>query len=145
MPGVLQYDPKNVSVIVGGKIMSGFADGTFILAERNEQAFNLKVGVDGEGTRAKSNNLSGKVTITLMQSSSSNDVLSEYAIADQTANAGAVPIEIRDNQGTTVVAALTGWVQKFANMEDAKEVSTRVWVLETDELDMFIGGNKQVT
>jgi hypothetical protein len=139
---VQQYDPKNISVIVGGKIISGFGDGTFVLAERNEQAWNLKVGVDGEGTRAKNNNRSGKVTLTLMQSSGSNDDLSAFASADELSNTGAVPLLIRDNLGTTICTALTAWVQKIANMEDAKEVSTRTWVLETDELDMFVGGNQ---
>jgi hypothetical protein len=139
---VRQYDPKNVSVIFGGKILSGFGDGTFILAERNSQAFQLKVGVDGEGTRAKTNDKSGKVTITLMQSSGSNDDLSAFAVQDELTNSAALPLLIKDNEGTTLLTALTCWVQKFANMEDAKEVSVRTWVLETDELNMFVGGNQ---
>ena len=138
---VLVYDPKNVSVIVGGKIISGFADGTFIKCERNEQAWNLKVGVDGEGARAKNNNKSGKITLTLMQTSSSNDVLSAYALADELGNAGAVPVYIKDHNGTSVATALTAWVQKFPDFEDAKEISMRSWVLETDELVLNIGGN----
>ena len=138
---VKTYDPKQVSVIVGGTILSGFTDGTFIVAERNDPAFNLKVGVDGIGTRAKTNNLSGKVTITLHQSSNSNDVLSAFASADQLSNSGAVPLLIRDASGRTLITALTAWVQKLANSEFAKEVSNRVWILETDQLVMFDGGN----
>lgn len=138
---VLTYDPKQVSVIVGGKIMSGFADTTFIKASRNEQAFNLKVGVDGEGTRAKSNNLSGKVEITLMQSSSSNDDLSAFAAADELANAGVVPLLINDKSGRTVLQATTAWIQKYADVEFAKETSTRTWILETDQFLIFEGGN----
>jgi Protein of unknown function (DUF3277) len=138
---VKTYDPKNVSLIVGGKIIGGFTDGTFIVAERNEQMWNLKVGVDGIGTRAKSNNRSGKVTVTLHQSSSSNDDLSGFATADELSNTGAVPVLLRDNLGTTLCTALTAWVQKFANAEFGKEVANRVWVLETDELIIFDGGN----
>lgn len=138
---VLTYDPAQVTMIVGSKIMSGFADGTFIVAERNEQAFNLKVGVDGEGTRAKSNNKSGKVTITLMQSSSSNDELSGFAAADEFSNTGAVPILLKDASGRTIISAVTAWVQKYPNSEFQKEVTTRAWVMETDELEIFVGGN----
>lgn len=141
MSNVFTYDPKQVSMIVGGKIASGFADGTFIMIERNEPAFNLKVGTDGEGTRAKSNNKSGKITITLMQSSSFNDVLSGFAAADELSNAGVVPILLRDASGRTLCTALSAWVQKYANSEFAKEVTTRVWILETDEIDIFVGGN----
>jgi len=130
-----------VACIVGGKIGQGFSDGTFIKVERNEQAFSLKVGVDGEGTRAKSNNKSGKITITLMQSSSFNDVLSAFAAADELSNTGAVPFFLKDNSGRTLVTALTCWVQKYADSEFAKEVSTRTWVLETDDIEVFVGGN----
>lgn len=138
---VKTYDPKQVSLIVGGKIISGFTDGTFILAERNEDMWNLKVGVDGIGTRAKTNNKSGKVTITLHQSSSSNDDLSALAAADELSNTGAVPLLMRDASGSSLVTALTAWVKKLANAEEGKEVTNRVWVIESDELIMFVGGN----
>lgn len=138
---VKTYDPNQVSVIVGGKIISGFADGSYINVERNEQMFNLKVGVDGEGTRAKSNNKSGKITLTLMQSSSSNDDLSAFAAADELSNSGAVPVLVKDGSGTTLIAAATAWIQKYSNAEFGKEVLTRQWVLETDELIMLVGGN----
>jgi hypothetical protein len=140
---VKNYDPKLVTCIIGGKIMSGFADGTFIKLERNEQAYNLKVGVDGEGARAKNNNKSGKITLTLMQTSSSNDVLSSYASADELSGAGAVPFLMKDANGSSKAAALTCWVQKLPDLEDAKEITMRTWVLETDELEMFVGGNNR--
>lgn len=138
---VLTYDPKNVSMIVGGKIAHGFADGTFIKAMRNQQAFTLKVGADGEGTRAKSNDKSGKYEITLMQSSSFNDILSAYASADELSDSGIVPILLRDNNGTTIATSLTAWVQKLPDTELAKEVGTRTWIFETDAMELFVGGN----
>lgn len=138
---VKTYDPKQVAVIFGGTTLSGFTDGTFINVERNENAFNLKVGVDGIGTRAKTNNLSGKVTITLHQSSSSNNYLSGVAAADELSNSGALPLLIRDASGTSLFTSLTAWVQKYANGEFGKEVSNRVWVLETDTIVIFDGGN----
>jgi len=138
---VFTYDPKNFRAIVGGNILQGFADGTFIKAERNDPAFNLKVGVDGEGTRSKSNNKSGKITITLMQSSSSNDDLSTLAAKDEASNSGVVPFFGEDGSGRSLFTALTCWVQKYPDSEFAKEVSTRTWVLETDDLEIFIGGN----
>jgi Bacteriophage KPP10, Structural protein ORF10 len=137
-----QYDPKNISVIVGGTQIVGFTDGTFVLVERNEDMWNMKVGVDGIGTRAKTNNKSGKYTITLHQSSPSNDYLTGLTLTDENTNAGAVPILIRDNLGTTNCTSLTAWVKKFANVEDGKEVSNRVWVLESDDIEMFVGGNQ---
>lgn len=141
MAGVLTYDPKLFSIICGAKIISGFADGTFIKLERNQQAFQLKMGTDGEGTRAKSNDNSGKVTITLMQSSASNDDLSSFAQADALANAGVFPMFIKDGSGSTIAASVTAWIQKLPDSEFSNEAQSRVWVIETDNLELFVGGN----
>ncbi len=138
---VKTYDPKQVTLIVGGKIISGFSDGTFIKAKRNDQAFALKVGVDGEGTRAKSSNRSGQLEITLMNSSDSNDALNAFALLDETANAGAVPVLLKDGSGRTLASAVTAWVQKLPDWSAAKEAFEIPWVLETDELIFSIGGN----
>lgn len=137
---VFQYDPKNISVIVGGKIVSGFSDGSWLKIVRNEAGWTLKVGVDGEGTRARNNNKSGRFELELMQSSSSNDALSNFAVLDENSGAGAVPVLIKDNNGTTIATALTAWVQKFADSDFAKDVSVRKWVIETDLLNVFVGG-----
>jgi hypothetical protein len=138
---VLQYDPKQVAIIIGGKVMSGFADGTFVTIKRAEKAFNLKIGVDGEGTRSKSNNKSGMIEIVLMQSSASNDDLSALTAADELSNLGAVPCLVNDKSGRTLASCLTGWVQKYPDAGFAKEVETRTWIIETDNLALFIGGN----
>ncbi len=138
---VKTYDPKQVACIFFGKILSGFADGTFVKVTRNEQTFNLKVGVDGEGARAKSNNKSGKIEFTLMQSSSSNDDLSAIAAADELSGEGVGAAVVKDASGTTLCAAATAWIQKPADADFGKEIGQRVWVIESDEIDMFIGGN----
>lgn len=135
------YDPKEFSVIVGGHIVGGYDDGTFIKASRNNDAWSVKVGADGEGARAKSNDKSGTLEITLLQTSASNDVLSGFALADELNNGGQVPVLIKDSNGTTVVAAETAWIKKMADVEGSKEVGNRVWILETDSLTMLVGGN----
>lgn len=141
MPGVFTYDPKLFSIICGGKIIQGFGDSTFIKIERNQQAFQLKMGTDGEGTRAKSNDNSAKVTITLMQSSPSNDDLSSFAQLDALANAGIFPLFLRDGSGRTVASAVTAWIQKLPDSEFSNEAQTRDWVIETDTLLYEVGGN----
>jgi hypothetical protein len=135
------FDPKSVSVVLGGKVISGWDDGEFISVERNNDMWALKMGADGVGARAKTNDKSGRVTMTLLQSSPSNDVLSAFAIADEASNAGAVPLLIRDGSGRTLVSALTAWVVKMPAAAFAKEVGNRQWIVESDSLQIFIGGN----
>lgn len=138
---VKNYDPKLVAVIFGGQAAHGFGDGTFVKAGRISGQWALKVGVDGEGTRAKSNDNSGFVEITLMRSSSYNDYLSGVAALDQASNKGALPLAVRDNSGTTIFGALTAWIKQIPDDEFTKEMNTITWRLETDELTSFIGGN----
>lgn len=138
---VKTYDPKQVSVIVGSQPVGGFADGEFVTVERNEDAFSLLVGADGESTRAKNANRSGKVTIRLLASSASNDYLSELQVADELSGNGVFGLMVKDARGTSIYTAATAWINKQPPAAFGKDAGTREWVIETDELIAFAGGN----
>jgi len=138
---MLQYQPSNVTVVYAGLILTGYDDGTFVSIERNNDMWTLKTGADGYGTRAKSSDKSGRVTLTLLQSSPSNDALSAIALADELSGAGVNPLLVRDGGGRTVASALSAWIVKIPQVEFAKEVGNRAWVFEADSLNIFVGGN----
>lgn len=138
---VKTYDPAQVLITFNGFNISGIADGTFVQVARNEDAFTLQVGSGGEGVRSKSNNKSGTVTLTLIQSSDSNEILSGFAAADELSNSGSGPLMIKDNSGNSLYMAESAWVKKVADSEFAKEAGSREWVLETDILNSFVGSN----
>jgi len=135
------YNPKKVSVIIGVSLITGFADGSMVSVERNSDMYTLAMGTDGEGTRAKSNDKSGVITITLMHSSPSNAVLSALAALDEAVDGGVVPALIRDANGLTLHAAKQIWVRKRPVSSYEREATDREWILETDDLEMFDGGN----
>lgn len=144
MSRVRQYDPSLVIVTVDGQDISGFADGTFVLTSRNNDLFTLTVGADGEATRAKSNDLSGRITVTLQQTSISNDILSALADADELSNQGSFPIQVKDASGTTLASAETAWITKKPDSSFGKETENREWVIEAACLEYFIGGNVEL-
>ena len=137
---VKSYDPKDVVVNVGGVPMQGFADGTYINVTRSNDSFTSVSGADGEVARAKSNDKRGEMTLTLLQTSLSNDVLSGFAKLDEAANAGVVPIIIKDLTGLTVLFSGNGWIKKPADFERGKEIANAEWSLELADMDVFIGG-----
>jgi len=143
MPGgVRTFDPSKVAVSIGGYPISGFAEGTFIEAERNADMFTMKTGSDGHTSRTKSNNRSGTLTFTLAQTSMSNNVLSTIAVADELTSTGVVPIMINDLSGTTVIFSGTGWVRKMPNLAvGGDDISGVAWQLDCADMDYFIGGN----
>ena len=135
------YDPAQVILTVDGNDITGFADGSFVEVTRNVDAFELSVGADGESTRAKSNDRSGKFKFVLQQSSPSNDVLSAIANADEESNQGVVGIQVKDAGGTSLHSGEKCWNVKKADATYAKTTENREWLFETGNLEHFVGGN----
>lgn len=137
------YDPAQILVVFNGvPVLNGFAPDTFLHVERNEDTWTLSVGAAGEAVRAKSNNRSGKVTLTVMQSSLVNDLLSALVVIDENSPGGdgIGPLLIKDLQGLTLVSAETCWIVRPPNFDYAKDATTREWMLESDRLNIFVGG-----
>lgn len=140
--GVKTYDPNNVQIILGGAPMSGFADGTFVSVASDENLYNKTVGADGEVSRARLNNKSATITLTLKQTSSSNDVLSNYAALDQASDSGVFPLMIKEiGSGRTLLFTQAAWVEKFPDTAYSKDVEDREWTIATSQMNTFIGGN----
>ena len=136
------YNPKLVVVSWGPVLFSGFADGTFISAIRNSQSSNLAVGSTGDGARAISNDKSGVVTLTLLQTSSVNALLSAIGQADELVGSGVLPFLIKDIKGLDLVSSINMWIQKIPDYNRGREVGdgNTPWAFETDELNIFHGG-----
>jgi len=138
------YAPDEVILVFGPVILGGFAEGTFVNWEYNEDFFNLIVGVDGESARGKSNNNSCRVTATLMQTSAANDLLTAIMALDILSpnGDGINPLLLKDNNGRTLQTAESAWIVKppatsFNRSPDAN----REWVFESNHGIPYIGGN----
>lgn len=136
-----KYNSADVTIIVNGIIISGFADGTFVTVERDEDAFTKQVGTDGEVTRSKSNNKTGSVTITLMQSSASNGDLTVMHALDELTGNGVGPFLMRDGSGNSKYAAENAWIRKYPSAEYGREATGREWVIDVDKLNVAEAGN----
>jgi len=142
MTGVKTYDPNNVQLILGGVGISGYADGTFINLTYDEDLYNKTVGADGEVSRSKTTNRSATLTITLKQTSSSNDALSALYQLDESEDGGVVPMMIKEiGTGTTLVFTQAAWVQKLPDLNFSKDIEDRQWTIATSQLESYIGGN----
>jgi hypothetical protein len=135
------YDPTAVSIVLGpSHNVSGFADGTFVTIDRNNPAWTVVSGAGGEHARSKSSDRSGTIVLTLMQTSISNDYLSQMLIDDETSNSGKRTLNIIDANGDTVVIASEVWVQQAPTIEYGKDLGDREWTLEAGDIDIKVGG-----
>ncbi len=140
---VQHYDPKSITIIFGPVLMSGFAPDTFLMVEKNVDIFSLQVGADGEACRTRSRNNSARMTVTLMQSSPVNDLLSALHEVDRAApsGSGCLPFLVKDLVGRSLFAAELSWIVKPAPAEFGVEAGTREWVIETADLQTFVAGS----
>jgi len=141
---VSTFDPKSLIITIGGAVISGYADGEFLSIIADNQQFTKITGADGFTTRVKSNNYGGTMTLTLSQTSPSNDVLSGFLNLDRISNLGVLPILIKDLSGTTTLFSAQGWIQQFPDVTFSNEISNRAWTLDLVDIDIFIGGNPQI-
>jgi ATP-dependent protease HslVU (ClpYQ) peptidase subunit len=135
------YNPKKVQVIFNNQILTGFADGSFAELEMNADQFSLVVGADGEGARTASADRSGKLKVTLLQTSGGNDILSASLTTDMATNVNTGPCMIKDGSGRTLALAAQAWVNKYAAVAFDKEAKAREWTIESADWVVAVAGN----
>ena len=95
---VTTYDPKKVNVIVGGRVITGFASDGVVTLAKSEDSVTPSVGAKGDVAYSENANESGTVSLTLMSTSSSLSYL-----RDLEAKRRAVNVSITDANDDTAV------------------------------------------
>jgi len=136
------YDPDQVSVIVNGLALDGWADGEFVKIEQNSDQFTYTSGTDGKGVRSKMLDASAKITLSFLQTSTANDFLSVLLNGDLLAHngAGVGAFMVRDRGGRALFSGQV-WVSKAPSVSFDREATVRVWELTSPRLIRFDGGS----
>ncbi|HBK52384.1 MAG TPA: hypothetical protein DDZ44_00400 [Syntrophomonas wolfei] len=129
------YDPKDVNVIVGGVALTGFAEDTFVQAERMEDSFTEYVGAKGEVAMAESNNKTGEITVTLEATSPSVEYLN--GLANKKGQNAIFPVSVVDlnDDSRVVISGAEARVRKPASHEYGKEIGEREFVIFVSEME----------
>lgn len=138
---VKTYDPKMVIVNFGTLKISGYASGTFIRVSRSGDAFGKVKGAGGDVERVNRNQGDFEVTLTLLQTSSTNQELSAILAADMVTNAGVFTLSIEDKLGNTLFFASQAWIRKDPDWEDGDDLNSREWIFDTSWAANNVGGN----
>lgn len=125
------YDPQDVSVVVDGTILTGFAEGTFIRGEKASDTFTKHVGALGEVDRSRNADPSGTLTITLKQTSPSNGLLNRLAKSKSTFNARVIDRNSRNLQA----GGNTCWIQKAPAFDRSDAITNREWIIVVADYD----------
>lgn len=141
MAGVKTYNPKDVVVILGTEVISGFSEDDMITIKPVGDGITGYYGADGEVARSIDANNSLEVTITLAQTSDSNNTLMNLHLLDKETGGGLAPLSIKDLSGTTIAQASQAWVSNIPEVKFGKTIDSNEWTILTGQASTYIGGN----
>ena len=104
------YSPKDVVLTVSGYQFTGWDS---ISITRSAKGFNTIRGIRGKNTRVRNTDTSATITISLLQSSQGNDVLSSIHEQDLAFGTGRIVLMLKDNSGRSVFASNEAFVTSF--------------------------------
>ena len=136
------YDPNQLSVIFGVSPINGFAEDTMLSIDVEDPQYNLSTDIHGEATRFKVNKNQAKITITLTQSSLSNDLLSSYVELDRQSNGGVFLVMIKDTNGSTLFSSTASYIEQVPTVDFGNDSKNREWIIRATNVTKFIGGIK---
>lgn len=148
---VATLSPTDVTVVISQKgfthIVSGYSEDSNITVERGSDSYEKHVGIDNKTSRVYKSDKSGMITLSLAQTSVSNDVLDLLQRNDAAArnSSGLFSVIVKDGSGRSVYSALEAWISKVPNSAFGSSMQMREWVIQAAEMTSIIGGNGKVS
>lgn len=126
----------------GIPIETGKGKDEFLKIEQQADDFSYTQGIDGEGVFNQLNATFTKVTLTLLQTSAGNAVLSAIAIASRQTEGGQIaPLVIMDRLGTSKTISIAAVIMKVPDETVSSEAGSVVWEFGLHEPTRFIGSH----
>jgi len=132
------FDSNEVSVNFAGRdLATSRADGDFVTLAFTTELYSMKAGADGEVTRSKNNDRSGKCTLKFMNTSEAHKVLTAlYNEAEASANGDDIaPLQVRSRSTGLVYHAENAWISKHPDIAFGKEVGEVDWEISYERLE----------
>lgn len=133
------YDAKAVKAVIGGVMLTGFADGDKVRVQRTNPSASVYVGVDGEGFLNKLNDKRGTITVMTQWGAAVNNVLT--GIVESWENLGTpLSASVADLKSGGVFSAAKCAPEKHPDARFGKEGEPLEWTFITPVLEMANSG-----
>jgi len=132
------YSPSDVKVDIGGYVLAGWDN---ITLAPTMAGFTPVRGIRGKHTRVQSLDTSATLTITLIQTSPSNDVLSRIHELDRERGTGRISLTLKDFSGRTVVSSSEAYVVSYPEVVFSGGFEYRAWTIFCQSTTTYVGGN----
>lgn len=141
---VKTYKPSQVSLQVSGYQLGGLVS---IRVSFNSPTYTLIKGIRGWNTRVRNVDTSVTIDIEVLQTSVTNDVLSNIVTEDLRTGNGRLQVSLSDLDGTTKIQSANGYLEKNADFEFANQIRNKSWrivLLNTEVGGVNVGSNIKV-
>jgi hypothetical protein len=147
------FSPNQVAVIITQEStgishrLAGFSEDSIVSIDRNMETFSLYTGSDDSSTRIANVNTSATMTVSLQQTSASNDILSAIYERDRQTldSSGLFSITVKDLSGRSTYFAAEAYVASPPSSPFANSMQTREWQIHMPNSTILIGGNAKLS
>lgn len=143
------FAPNSVTIAMVGPdwqhVVTGFAEDSIVSVERQSDTFEMYIGADDSPTRIYKANTALMMTVSLAQTSESNDVLSAVYNKDRTTRDGVFTILVVDNSGRSRYFAEEAYIGTVPTAAYGNSMQTREWVIHAPKSDVNLGGNSKIS
>lgn len=144
------YSPNDITVTLTRDdgfvhIVSGYSEDTMVSVEPMAEAFNMYTSADNKSTLIFNANKTATVTLTLNQTSETNDVLSqayEEFVATKSPSK-LFTISVKDNNGRSLYVSPQAFIGKRPTAVFANSMQNREWTLLCHNMSQYSGGNSK--
>ena len=146
------FSPNQVAVIITqdstgiSHRLTGFSEDSIVSIDRDMETFSMYVGADDTSTRIANVNTSAAMTVSLAQTSASNDILSQLYDNDRRTldSSGLFNITVTDLSGRSVYFSNQAFVASPPSSGFANSMQTREWMIHMPNSTIYIGGNAKL-
>ena len=118
------YSPSDVILTVGGYQLTGWQS---ISISRTVKGFTVIRGIRGKNTRVPNVDTSATITISLLQTSQGNDVLSYIHELDLNEGTGRIELMLKDNSGRSVFSSNEAYITGYPTSTYSGQFEYRNW------------------
>jgi len=133
------YSPSDVKLSFGGYTIVGWEE---ISIERRSPSFIPVAGIRGKHTRVATQDTAATISISLLQTSPSNDILSEVHRQDIINGTGRLTLTLKDYSGRSVFSSDEAYILGYPAAGYSSGFEYRVWSVFCQTTSNYkVGGN----
>ncbi len=143
LSSVVSYSPKDVQLIIAGYQVTGWQ--TISITRTNKGFTNIR-GIRNKNTRLRNKDTSATITVSLMMTAQSNEVLSYIHELDLEQGTGRLVITLKDNSGKSVFSSNEAYITGYPAVTNSANIDYRNWEIFCQTTSTYlVAGNVRPT